>query len=107
MHQILTAFDVHSAYDMGWDRLANGLLLTAAEQAGFAILISADQNIWHQNRMAGRKIALVVLGTNHWDTIKREARLVIEACDKDEEGAYILVPYPKPPRRRRPVPPAP
>ena len=50
---------------MGWDRVANGMLLTAAEEAGFSILLSADQNIWHQNRMAGRKIALVVLGTNH------------------------------------------
>ena len=64
---------------MGWDRVANGMLLTASEEAGFSILLSADQNIWHQNRMAGRKIALVVLGTNHWDTIKRDTRLVIEA----------------------------
>jgi hypothetical protein len=106
LRQVLTAFDVKSAYDMGWDRVANGLLLTAAEQAGFSILLSADQNIWHQNRMAGRKIALVVLGTNHWDTIKRDTRLVIEACDRAGEGAYVIVPYPKPPRRRRPFPPS-
>jgi hypothetical protein len=80
------------------------MLLTAAEEAGFSILFSADQNIWHQNRMAGRKIALVVLGTNHWDTIKRDTRLVIETCDGAGEGAYVVVPFPKLPRRRRPFP---
>jgi hypothetical protein len=65
LRNVLTAFDVKSAYGMGWDRIANGLLLAAAEEGGFSILLSADQNIWDQTRMAGRKIALVVLGTNH------------------------------------------
>jgi hypothetical protein len=102
---VLTSFDVKSAYEMGWDRLANGALLTTAEADGFSILLSADQNIWHQNRMAGRKIALVVLGTNHWDTINRDTRPVIEACERAGEGAYVVVPYPNPPRRRRTFPP--
>jgi hypothetical protein len=45
LRQVLSAFDVKSAYDMGWDRVANGMLLTAAEKAGFSILLAADQNI--------------------------------------------------------------
>jgi hypothetical protein len=68
------------------------MLLTASEEAGFSILLSADQNIWHQNRMAGRAIALVVLGTIHWDTIKRDTHLVIEACDRAGEGFTSLSP---------------
>ena len=96
MRQVLGAFDVKSAYDMGWDRMANGMLLAAAEEGGFSILLSADQSIWHQNTMAGRKIALVVLGTNHWDTIERDPRLVIETCDRAGEGAYAIVSYPAP-----------
>jgi hypothetical protein len=45
LRQVLTAFHVKSAYDMGWDRIATGMLLTAAEKGGFSILLSADENI--------------------------------------------------------------
>jgi hypothetical protein len=89
LRQLLTGHDVKTAYEMGWDKIANGKLLAAAEAAGFAIIVSADQSIWRQQNMAGRKIALIVTTTNHWDTIK----------------ATIVVPFPKPPRRRRPTSP--
>ena len=48
---------------MGWDRLSKGELLTAAEQAGFDLLLTTDKNIRYQQNLTGRKIALVVLGT--------------------------------------------
>jgi predicted nuclease of predicted toxin-antitoxin system len=41
--------------------LKNGRLLEAAEQAGFDVLITADQNIPDQQNLSGRKIALVIL----------------------------------------------
>ncbi len=43
--------------------LTNGNLLNAAEQAGFEILITVDQNMPYQQRMEGRTISLVVLAT--------------------------------------------
>ena len=107
IRRLLTAFEVRTAYEMGWDRLANGRLLEAAEAGGFDILVSADQSIWHQQNLTGRKIALVVLGTNHWDTIRAAPSGVLAACAGAGEGAYIVVPFPKPPRRRRPFTPSP
>jgi len=41
--------------------LKNGRLLEAAEEAGFDVLITADQNIPDQQNLSGRKIALVIL----------------------------------------------
>jgi hypothetical protein len=38
---------------MGWDRLSNGDLLTAAEQAGFEVLLTTDQNIPHSTQFSG------------------------------------------------------
>lgn len=58
---------------MGWDWLANGKLLAAAEEAGFSIMVSADQNIWHQVSLAGRS-AVVVTGSNHGATVRQHAR---------------------------------
>jgi hypothetical protein len=104
MRQILTGFEVRTAYEMGWDRSENGRLLTAAEQAGFSIMVSADQNIWHQQRLAGRRIALVVLTTNHWETIKADPARLTAACRGACDGDYIVLRFPKPPRLRRPPP---
>jgi hypothetical protein len=33
---------------LGWERLSNGALLKAAEEAGFALLLSTDNNIRYQ-----------------------------------------------------------
>jgi hypothetical protein len=41
--------------------LKNGRLLEAAEEAGFDVPITADQNIPDQQNLSGRKIALVIL----------------------------------------------
>jgi hypothetical protein len=46
------------------------------------------------------------IGTNHWirDTIGRDTNRSSEACERAGEEAYLIVPYPKPPRRLRPYP---
>lgn len=41
--------------------LKNGRLLEAAEEAGFDVLITVDQNIPDQQNLSRRKIALVIL----------------------------------------------
>jgi hypothetical protein len=59
LRDLLPGHHVSHAHEMGWDRLSNGELLNAAEQAGFEVLLTADQSIPHQNRMEGRQIAVV------------------------------------------------
>jgi hypothetical protein len=89
---------------MGWSALSNGLLLNSAEAAGFDILITADQNLGYQQNLAGRRIAIVVLTNNHWLTVKAEGAAVAAACDRAEQGAFIVIEIPKSPLRRRPPP---
>jgi hypothetical protein len=48
---------VVEAIARGWDRLANGALLTAAEEAGFDLLLSTDKNIQYQQNLRDRRIA--------------------------------------------------
>ncbi len=60
--RVLRDHEVAEARQHGWDQLKNGELLDAAEQAGYDVLITPDQNIRYQQDLAGRKIALVVLG---------------------------------------------
>lgn len=41
--------------------LKNGRLLDAAEQAGFDVLVTVDQNIPEQQNLSGRKISILIL----------------------------------------------
>lgn len=101
LRKILIGHHVRTAYEMGWDALANGVLLAAAERAGFDIMVTSDQNIEHQQNLTRHRIALVVLTTNHWLTIRSAADAVLAACLTAGPGTYSVVDLPPPPRRRR------
>jgi hypothetical protein len=66
----LAGHTVTNAKDRGWDTLSNGELLTAAEEAGFDLLLTTDKNIRYQQNLEGRRIALVVLSTPRWPVVK-------------------------------------
>lgn len=76
---------------MGWDRLSNGELLTAAEQAGFEVLLTTDKNIRYQQNLAGRKIAIVVLGTSQWPVLRLHVQRVAAAVNAVTLGSYTEV----------------
>lgn len=105
LRPLLTGHDVKTAYEMGWAALLNGKLLDAAQIAGFDVMVTADQNLEYQQNLAGRRIALVVLDTKQWLTIKVDPSGVVAACSGTQEGLYVVVRFPKPPRLRRSPPP--
>lgn len=90
----LEPHDVLHATQMGWDGLANGLLIAAAEREGFQVLVTADRNLLYQQNLDGREIALVVLGTNHWDTIRSKPELVGQAIERASPGGFEDVAFP-------------
>jgi hypothetical protein len=104
LRAFVTGFDVKHAFEMGWHELRNGDLLAAAEQAGFAIVITANKNIRYEQSRAGRRIAIVQLSTNHWPTLERHGARVLEALQGISVGAFIEVAMPRPMLRRRPPP---
>jgi hypothetical protein len=62
--KFLVGHEVTTALETGWERLKNSPLLSEAEAAGFDLLLTADQNIEHQQNLTGRRLSLVVLGSN-------------------------------------------
>jgi len=56
----LAGHEVRTAYQMGWDRIVNGKLLTLAETK-FDVFLTVDQNIPDQQNVRGRDIAVIVL----------------------------------------------
>jgi predicted nuclease of predicted toxin-antitoxin system len=66
----LQGHNVETAYEYGWAELTNGELLTAAESAGFDLLITTDRSIRYQQNLAGRKLSLLVINTNEGDVFE-------------------------------------
>lgn len=102
---MLAGYDVRTARDVGWDRLTNGDLLTAAERVAIDMMITADRNIRHQQNLAGREIALIELTTSHRETIRDNFPNLLAAVTDARPGTYTTVTLPRPPRVRRPYPP--
>jgi predicted nuclease of predicted toxin-antitoxin system len=104
---LLTGHNATHASSLGWAVLTNGDLLTAAEAADFEIFVTADKNIRYQQNLAGRRIALVVLGTNQLDILFANVDQIRQAVDAVPAGGYVTVEFDRPPLRRRTYPPEP
>jgi predicted nuclease of predicted toxin-antitoxin system len=66
----LTGHEVTYARQIGWHEMENGELIQRAENAGYQVLLSTDKNIRYQQNLAGRRIALVVLGNSQWPDVR-------------------------------------
>ena len=79
------------ADEIGWNRFTNGKLLSLAEQRGFDVLVTRDQSIPYQQNFTDRKIALIVLSTNHWPTMRPAAARIATAVDFAQRAQVIRV----------------
>ena len=93
--RVLRGHTVITAQSRGWDRLNNGALLSAAQEAALDLLLTTDRRIRYQQNLAGRKIALVVLtGTTKWSRIRLHLELVAAAVNAATPGSYSEVEIP-------------
>ena len=90
----LLGHTVVEAVARGWDTLANGELLTVAEEAGFDLLLSTDKNIQYQQNLKGRRIAIVILGNSQRPTVHRYIDRVVAAVNAAMPGSYTEVEIP-------------
>jgi len=74
--------------------LRNGDLLTAAEQAGFDLLLTTDKNMRDQQNLSARRIAILVLGQQQWPQLRPHIQRVVEAVDGATPGSYAEVDIP-------------
>ena len=90
----LFGHEVEMAMERGWDRLANGVLLDRAEEAGFDVLLTTDQGIRYQQNMSDRRVAVVVLMNTSWPLIARRTEAVRMALHGIQPGEVREVSIP-------------
>ncbi len=102
VRRFLLKHEVQTFVEMQWpDQLENGELLKMAEEAGFEVLLTSDQNIRYQQNLAGRKLALVVLGSNIWPVLRQYSAAIMARVDGATPGGYDFIEMPLPPKPRR------
>lgn len=85
---------VETASQRGWDKLKNGDLLRAAEDAGVHVLVTPDKNIRFQQNLRNYAIAVVVLGNPQWPMLRQHVDRVVAAVNAAKPGTYSEVEIP-------------
>jgi predicted nuclease of predicted toxin-antitoxin system len=85
-----TGHEVVSVQEHGWGGVKNGALLQLAE-GEFDLFLTADKNLRYQQNLRGRKLAIVLLPTNHWPTLRDHIAEIQAALDAARPADFVLV----------------
>ena len=66
----------------------------------FDVLVTADQDLFYQQNLTGRALALVVLGTNKLSLLEAQPERIVWAVDAAAVAKYQFVEYKMPPKPR-------
>jgi hypothetical protein len=91
----LAGHTVLTAAEAGWDRLRNGDLLSAAEAAGFDLLLTTDRNMQYQQNLTGRRISVVILNRQQWPQLRSHVQLVVDAVRAARPGSFAEIEIPR------------
>lgn len=89
--RVLRSHRVTRADQREWQGLENGALLNAAEAAGFDVLVTCDQNLQYQQNLKRRRMAVVILSTNHWPSIKPVAARLATIINFVQSGQVLWI----------------
>jgi hypothetical protein len=84
-------FDTVTVQYAGFSGLKNGELLSAAQAAGFDVLVTGDKTIEYEQNMQERRIAVVSLSAPHWRLIKDHVGRIAIAVETALPGSFMRV----------------
>lgn len=92
LRRYLTEYSVDTLAEKGWSDKDNGALLDLAEQEGYGLFVTTDQNLPHQQNLAERRIGIAVLLSANWNEIRLGLRETVQAIERIQPGEIIEVP---------------
>jgi predicted nuclease of predicted toxin-antitoxin system len=93
LHSHLVGHDAQTVQAMGWSGKKNGELLGLAAEAGFEVLITADQNMQYQQNLTSGAIGVIslVAGSIRLQDLLPLIPAVLTALDSIKPGALVEV----------------
>ncbi len=89
LRRLLPEYEIDTAQEQGWARLKNGELIKKAEDHGYAVFMTTDQNLRYQQNLIDRRIALLILSTNFWPALRVESGKIKDALNAVQAGQYM------------------
>jgi len=90
LRKYLIGHNVKTAQENNWSELRNGDLLQAAENQ-FDVFVTSDKNIRYQQNLAGRRIAITVLPTNHWTVLRLMTDRIAATINQLKPGDFVEI----------------
>ena len=81
---------VDRSAEKGWELLGNGELIRRAEEDGYGVIVTTDQ----QN-LSKRRLGLVVLMATAWPRVQHRIEEIRAAIDKVQAGQVREIPIPR------------
>lgn len=88
----LPEHSVDRSAEKGWNQLENGELIRRAEQEGYDVIVTTDQNIQYQQNLADTGIAMVVLLSTAWPGVQHRTEEIRQAIEQVQPGEIREVP---------------
>ena len=92
LRNFLPEHAVDTSAGRGWSEFSNGDLLDIAESEGYELLITTDQNMWYQQNLAGRRLAVIVLLSGAWPYARSRIEEIRAAVAEVQRGELREVP---------------
>ncbi len=73
---------------MNWSTVTNGELLKLAEENGYEVFVTTDQNLRYQQNLQDRRIGIVALKSTSWPRIQQRIPEVLIAISAARGGGY-------------------
>jgi hypothetical protein len=94
LRRFLIGHTVNTLVEQGWSTLTNGQLLDAAEQSGYQVFMTTDQNLRYQQNLTNRQLAIVVLGSTSWPRIQAQTATILSVIENSRAGGYYEIAIP-------------
>ncbi|MDE0053079.1 MAG: hypothetical protein OXT64_02325 [Gammaproteobacteria bacterium] len=83
---------VDRSAEKGWELMENGELIREAEEEGYGVIVTTDQNIRHQQNLTDVRLAIVVLLSPAWPRVQHRTAEIRQAIEEVGPGELLEVP---------------
>lgn len=70
----------------GWELLKNGELIRKAEEKGYEVIITTDQNMRHQQNLTENGLAIIMLLSTAWPRVRHRTEEIRTAIEEVRPG---------------------
>ena len=78
--------------ERAWELLENGELIEKAEEEGYEVIVTTDQNMRYQQNLSDRRLAIVVLMATAWPRVQHRTNEIRAAIEEVGRGQVREVP---------------